>query len=465
MIATKYKILPLLLLPLLPACKTVTEQVSPNAEEALPDSRGTFLESEPQDSQPLNEDWWTLFKDPTLNNLIEQLNQANPDAQAALARVDQSFSVLGITRSALLPTLRGEASAGQRKDSINNLLFPISSPEYDRFAIGLSTSWEIDIWGRVKSSAKRDKFTAEGEEATYRGLVLSLQASLAQQYFAYQAARKELTYLERSRDLAAEKLKMEETRLSIGEGLQSDVSQAQSDLQSTESALEAAKRNIGKLQHALAILVGTLPSKFPEIETHSPAVPKIPVGLPSDLLVHRPDLLSVDRQLRSAAAQVGIRKVDFLPKITLLGNGGYASLNEENLFEKNSELFDIGPQISIPVFQYKYRKFLILQAKSKFQEIAANFKSTFLNAVKEVDDALLEVHSYTRELQLQRQTLAATTLSAQAAKDRYDTGLTDYFDFITAEQIRLQSAAQEANLSAEQLNATVRLIQALGGKW
>ena len=461
----KYNIILLLLLPLLPACKTVTEQLSPNPEDSLPDSQGTFLESAPQDAEPFTEDWWTLFQDPTLNQLIEQLNQANPDAEAALARVDQSFSILGITRSSLLPTIRGEASGGKRQDSVNNLLFPISSPNYERYSIGLSTEWEIDIWGRVKSSARRDQFSAESQAATYNGLLLSLQASLAQQYFAYQALRKELTFLKQSRDLAAEKLKMEETRLSIGEGLQSDVSQAQLDLQNTESALEAAKRNIGKLQHALSVLTGTLPSQLPEIENSQAEVPEVPVGLPADLLLHRPDLLSVDRQLRSVAAQVGIRKVDFLPKITLLGNGGFASLTEDNLFEKNSEFFDIGPQVSIPVFQYKYRKFLILQAKSQFKEVAANFKSTFLKAVQEVDDALLEVHSYTRELTLQRETLASTTLSAQAAKDRYDTGLTDYFDFITAEQIRLQTSAKEATLSAEQLNATVRLIQALGGKW
>ena len=114
-------------------------------------------------------------------------------------------------------------------------------------------------------------------------------------------------------------------------------------------------------------------------------------------------------------------------------------------------------------FSYRLRQSVLRQAKARYRESASKYQSTFLNAVREVDDSLLDLKSHTRELKLQLQTLESTTLSAQAAKDRYNTGLTDYFDYIIAEQIRLQTAARKATLTAEQLSASVRLIQALGG--
>jgi multidrug efflux system outer membrane protein len=458
----------LLALYLLPACKTVTEQLSPDPAQSIPESKGTFRqagEDSPPATQALEKPWWELFKDSSLDQLIASLNDSNPDAKAALARVDQSLAVLGITRAKILPTVTGTSLAGSRQDSLNNLLFPIASPNYDRFSIGLNATWELDLWGRVQATAKSDRYLASAEDASYRSLLLSLQANLARQYFAYQANHAQLEYLQKSHDLAQENLKMHQARLDIGEGRQSDVSKALQELQDTASALELAKRNTGKLHHSLAILTGVLPSSFEVPQGPFPLPPAIPAGLPSALLSRRPDLISADNQLRSAAIRVGLGKVDFLPKFTILGNAGYASLSEGNLFEKASEFFDYGPKVDIPIFQYQLRKHAVGQAKARFTEQAAHYQSAFLNAVREVDDALLDLKSYSRELAHQRQTLDSTTLSAKAAKASYDTGLTDYFDYILAEQIRLQSAAREATLTAEQLSASVRLIQALGGNW
>ena len=455
------------LIGLLSGCKTVTDHLTPEVHDHQPNAEGTYLQDRGSNKEqvPLTQEWWKLFNDPALDDLIEQLNVSNPDASAALARANQSFAALGISRAPTLPTIRGEGGVGTRQDSINNLLFPIENNKYDRFSLGLTTSWEIDLWGRVRSSVKRDKLAAESQANNYQSLLLSLQASLAQQYFAYQASSMEHKLLSESRQLAAEYLELEKQRFEIGEANQTELAQAQITLQNAESALETSKRNTGRLQHSIAILVGKLPADLGEIKTSEPNIPQIPLGLPSDLLLQRPDLLAADRQLRSAATQVGIRKVDFLPKFTLIGNGGYSSLNSDNLFDKNSEFFNIGPNLDIPIFQFGLRKSVVKQAKAQMKEAAANYKSTFLTAVKEVDDALLDLKSYNREHTQQRQTLSATNLSSTAAKARFDTGLTSYFDYISAQQTKLQAEARNAILSAEHLNASVRLIQALGGKW
>ena len=450
------------------SCKTVTEHLSPDPEEVFPDSTGKFLQAD-KDSTPQTEriegDWWKIFKDPQLDQLINRLNTYNPDAKAALARYEQSLAVLGITRSKILPTIRGNGSIKTRQDSVNSLLFPISSPNYDQYSIGLNATWEIDLWGRVQASSKNDRFLAESEEANYEALLLSLQATLAQQYFAHHANHSQQTLLQQSRNLASENLQLHQARLDIGEGRQSDVSKALQELQETEAALELAKRNTGKLHHSMAVLLGQLPSNFSPPKDISPTLPQVPTGLPSELLARRPDLLSAEQQLRSAAIRVGLTKVEFLPKFTLVGNAGYGSLTEDNLLKRASELYDYGPQLDLPIFSYRLRQSVLRQAKARYRESASNYQSTFLNAVREVDDSLLDLKSHTRELKLQLQTLESTTLSAQAAKDRYNTGLTDYFDYIVAEQIRLQTAARKATLTAEQLSASVRLIQALGGSF
>ena len=447
-------------------CRSVTERMSLDADEGIPPAEGVYRHSTDTVDPLMIEEWWTLFNDPTLDALIVKLNAANPDAAAALARVDQSYAAMGITRGPTYPTIRGNVSGGRRRDSINNLLFPIATPEYNRFMLGASATWELDLWGRVRASVKRDRLRAEAEAVNYYDVLLSLQASLAQQYFAHRAAQTESNLLQQSRDLAAEHLKMQEARLRVGQGIQSDVSNAKLELQNAQTALEASKRNTGKLLHAIAILTGTMPSKLPAMNpTPLPAVPEVPAGLPSDLLARRPDLLAAERQLRSAAVQVGIRKADFLPKISLVGSGGVASLKANNLFEADSGTFDLGPEVDIAIFQYKLRKNAVAQAKAQFREAAEKFRSSFLTAVKEVDDALLDANSYTREHALQRDALQSATESALAAWDRFDIGLTNYFDFISAERTRLQAAAREATLTSECLLASVRLIQALGGSW
>jgi len=458
----------LLLLPFIISigCRSVTEQMSPDASEKIPAAAGSFKHADSTPGRRDNSEWWTLFNDPTLNQLIVKLNATNPDVEAALARIDQSFAAMGITRSPTYPTVRGNISGGRRRDSVNNLLFPIATPKYNRFMLGASASWELDLWGRVRASVKRDRLRAEAEAVNYHNVLLSLQASLAQQYFAHCAAHTELNLLQQSYDLATENLEMQKARLRIGQGVQADVANAQLELQNAATALEASRRNTGKLLHAIAVLTETIPSELSDLEPALlPIIPDIPVGLPSDLLVLRPDLLAADQRLRSAALQVGIRKADFLPKISLSGGGGIASLKANNLFAADSTLFDLGPEVDIGIFQYRFRKAAVTQAKAQFREAAANFKAAFLTAVKEVDDALLEARSYSREITLQRLAQQAATEAAEAARKRFDTGLTNYFDFIAAERVRLQTAARESTLTSERLLATVRLIQALGGSW
>lgn len=454
-------------------CRSVTERMQPTQDKAVPATDGTFLHADntrpPTAPVHDGEHWWAVFQDPALDELMKQVAASNPDVAAAAARVDQSLAVLGTTRSARSPVLRGDASLGERRDSLNNLLFPLASPQYERYRIGLSASWEVDLWGRVRSMTKRDALQAEAAAATHANVLLSLEAMLAQQYFAYRSSGNELALLGEAVRVWEENLALEESRLQLGAGVEAEVARAQLRLHNAQTGLESARRSSGKFLHAMATLTGTLPSKLAEkLEPQAgspPLPPTIPAGLPSSLLTRRPDLLAADRRLQSAAVQVGIRRADFLPKLTLVGNGGFASLRAEKLFEADGTFFDIGPQLDIPLFQGSARKSAVEQARAQWREAAAVYQSAFLTAVREVDDALLEVKSLGRELDGQLLAVKAAASASAAARDQFDTGLGRYGDFLVAEQTRLENRIRENALHSERLLASIRLIQALGGSW
>jgi multidrug efflux system outer membrane protein len=314
---------------------------------------------------------------------------------------------------------------------------------------------------------KRDRFRAEAAAVDYHDIILSLQSALARQYFAYRAADTELTLLRTIHQRETEKLKLVEARVTFGQAVKSDLARATIALQETGVAVEGAERNSGKMLHAIAVLTGSLPSELGRLtDSRIELAPAdIPAGLPSELLGQRPDLISADRKLRAAATQVGVRRADFLPKITLLGSGGIASLKAGSLFDADSVFFDIGPQIDIPIFQGSVSRSAIAQARAQFREAAANYRSTFLTAVREVDDALLDAKSYAREIAQQRAATASALEAADAAKDRHETGIGSYADYLNAEQTRLRSVIRENAVTSEQRLASIRLIQALGGSW
>jgi multidrug efflux system outer membrane protein len=456
---------------ILSGCVSFTESRIPSSDSGVPQAPVKFLNDELEDegAVPSTAEWWRIYNDPTLESLIQQLEAANPALEAALARRDQSFAVLGITRTALLPAVDGELSTGRRRDSLNNLLFPISTSEYDHHLVGVSASWELDLWGRVRATVKRDRFSAQTMEFNVQDLRLSLQANLARQYFAARTAQVELEILQDTLRIREENLKIQESRLLLGTGVEVDVARARVQFHNARAAKESSIRNLGKVRHSIAVLIGIAPidfdKQFPLNDKASFRVPRIAVGLPSSLLKRRADLRAADRTLRSAATQLGIRHADFLPKITLHGAGGRASLSADNLFQPDSALFDVGPRVSIPIFRGRIRKFALAQAQANWREASANYRGAFLTAMREVEDALLNLQSLARESSALKEAGKAANLAAVAARKRHDSGLASYFEFIDAERDRLRVRLAENILLGEQQATSVSLVQALGGSW
>lgn len=451
----------------LAGCGTLAQQLSP--KDAPPKAPNAYRRGDPallpSSAPSLKSAWWKRYGDKRLNALVEAMHKDQPDLKAAYARLEQSHAVLGQTRAGLWPTVRGEASSKRRRDSINELLFPIDEPEYDRYRLGTTVSWEMDLWGRVRGMAQRDRLLAAQQGELYQDTKLSLEANLARQYFAWRSACHEQHLLEEAIRVREDDLALQEARLELGSGVQVDVARSEVALREGQAAAESARRSIGKLEHALAILTGQAPSEFQALAKprHRLEAPDIPSGIPSDLLRRRPDLRAAESAWRAAATQVGVRATDFLPRITLTGSGGVASLKTSNLFASDSVFFDVGPEVSVPLFQAGTRRAAMREAKAAFQEQTARYRSALLTAVQEVEDALLDAQSLAREWQIQREAVKAAEGAASLARLRHERGLSSYFEVVEAEQDRLQAERAENALHGERFTTSVTLVQALGG--
>lgn len=410
--------------------------------------------------------WWKAFRDPVLDDLVARVEANNPEAKAALARVDQANAAMGVTNSRRFTSITGNALASQQQDSLNSLLFPIDEFRYDSYRVAVNASWEVDLWGKLRAAYRRDKFTAASAQADYEAALLSLQAAAARQYLALRFVEAEAAILAEGVAIRAEQLRLQESLAKRGAGIESDVARARAELESTRSEAQGLERVSGKLEHAIAILAGEAPADLRPNRGPAVRLPGIPSGVPSDLLARRPDLASADAKLRAAAEHVGVRKADFLPSVRLTGTGGIASLDTKNLFtSQDSLLYNLGPQIDIPIYRAGLKGSAVEQARAAWREAVESYRAAFLKAVGEVEDSLLDLTVLDRQIATQQSAVSAAAETARVSQTRFDRGLVSYFEVVDAQRALLQARRVENALKGQRAAASVQLIQALGGKW
>lgn len=410
--------------------------------------------------------WWKAFRDPVLDDLVARVEANNPEAKAALARVDQANAVMGVTGSQRFPSVTGEALAAKQQDSLNNLLFPIDEFRYDRYRVAVNASWEVDLWGKLRAAYRRDKFTAESTRSDYEAALLSLQTAAARQYFALRFVESEAAILADGVKVREEQLRLQESMAKRGAGTDADVARAAAELESTRAEAIGLERIAGQLEHAIAILAGEAPADFRPGRGPAVRLPNIPSSLPSDLLARRPDLRSADAKLQAAAQQVGVRKADFLPSVRLTGTAGLASLDTDDLFtSQNSLLYNLGPQIDIPIYRAGLRGSAVEQASAAWREAVENYRAAFLKSVVEVENSLLDLAVLDRQIGAQQRAVAAANEAVSTSQKQFDNGFASYFEVVDAQREVLRARRVENALHGERAAATVQLIQAVGGKW
>jgi multidrug efflux system outer membrane protein len=432
------------------------------------ESLGEWKEGRPLDHVPKGA-WWEIFGDETLNDLQRRATAANQELKAAVARVDQARATARVARSELLPTLDANPSWTRQHYS------PNQNPSFgditaSTFSAPLDLSYEIDLWGRVRRGFEGARADAQASLGDFYHVLLTLQADVAQNYFALRALDAEIATVTSTVSLRKEQVQLVRSRFEGGIGNELDVSRAETELATTEAeAAQLAKRR-AELENALAVLVGESPVTFQLAALNEadqqwhPVPPVVPAGLPAELLERRPDVATAERQLAAANARIGVAKAAFFPVLRLTGSGGYLSGEVDNLFNWDSRVWSIGPSLSLPIFAGGRNKANYNRSKAAYEESVANYRQRILVAFGEVESSLAGIRHLGDQAAAQARAVTNARRAAELAGERYRAGIVSYLEVVDANREALQAERGRAQLAGLR-RAAVQLVKALGGGW
>jgi len=447
-----------------PDYQTPTNVIPANYKAA---DLGAWKEGKPLDSVPKG-NWWEVFGDAGLNALETQALQANQELKAAVARVDQARDTARVARGDLLPAVSLNPSFVREGYSPNaNPSFgPLTA---NTFSTPLDLSYEVDLWGRVRRQFQGAHAEAQASLADYYNVLLTLQADVAENYFALRSLDAEIATVRGTVDLRREQVRLVQSQLEGGIGSELEVAQAQTEQATTEAEAAALAHQRDELEDAIAILAGKNPAGFKLAAVAdanwNPGPPEIPAGLPSDLLEHRPDVAKAERQLAAANAKIGVAKAAFFPVLTLTGSAGYLSGDLSSLFNWDSRTWSIGPSLSLPLFAGGRNRAGYKYAQAAFLESVALYRQQVLVAFGEVEDSLSGINHFAVQAEAQQRAVTSARRAQELATQRYRSGLVAYIEVVDASRDALTAERANAELAGQRLIATVQLIKALGGGW
>ena len=462
--------LALALLIILSACNIGPKYNKPSTpvppaykELGAPNVEGDWKPAQPGDSLARGK-WWERFDDPQLNDLEAKLNISNQNIAAAAANVQAARAMVREARAQYFPTVT--ANPGITNSRLSTAFGQSVGFTYSTFALPLDASWEPDLWGRIRKTVNATTFSAQASVADLENTRLSAQAELAADYYELRAqdALKQLL----DSTLSAYRETFELTRDLYNSGLGNDeaVAQAEAQLKTTQ----AQDTNLGVLraqyEHAIALLAGQPASTFSLSAAALKATPpRIPIGLPSELLERRPDIAAAERAVAQANAQIGIAQTAFFPSVTLSASAGLQSLSIAKWLQWPSRIWSVGPALAQSIFDAGLRKATVQQYQASYDQTVANYRQTVLIAFQQVEDNLAALRILTQVIEQQDSAIEAADRSLQEAKVRYRAGIDPYLNVIAAQTTLLNDQQAAVTFRMQQMVACVQLIRAIGGGW
>ena len=420
----------------------------------------------PADVLPRGE-WWTLYGDPQLDALVERLNLSNQNLAAAEAQYRQARALVRGARSQLFPTVGagvGATRAGSGAGSSSTITQGSGiSESYDA---GLDASWELDIWGRLRRNLEANRANMQASAADLAAVRLSLQSELVQTYLQLRVLDEQQRLLDQTVAAFERSLRLTENQYRAGIVPRSDVSQALTQLRSTQAQAVDLEWQRAQLEHAIAVLVGVPPSELGIAATPDiPRLPDVPVILPSQLLERRPDVAAAERNVIAANAQIGVAEAAWYPDLTLSASGGYRNSSFSNLISLPNRYWSLGPQLAVTLLDFGARRADLEQAEAAYDQTVATYRQTVLDSFREVEDSLVQLRVLAREAVVQREALEAAQESLRLIENQYRAGTVDFLSVVTVQTTALNNERTNLTLLGDRLIASVQLIAALGGGW
>ena len=413
--------------------------------------------------------WWEIYGDPQLNALEDRVTVSNQNLKAAFARLQQARAQTRIQRSYLFPTLTAGPRAIRERQSTNSPAYSTTKPATGNdFTLEGDLSYEIDVWGRIRNLVAAARAGEQASAADLAALDLSLHAELASDYFTLRSEDAQQELLDRTATDYQAALGLTQSLFDGGAAAEADLDQAKAQVQTALTQAADNRLRRAQTEHAIAVLLGELPSTFRlDPQSLEPAVtpPPLDPGLPSQLLERRPDVAAAERRVAAANAQIGVARAAYFPVFSLAALVGFESTKTANLLTAPSRVWSVGPQGVLTVFDGGLHRAQSAQAHAAYDEQVADYRSTVLTAYQDVEDNLAALRQLEQESTTEAAAVVATTGALEQAQARYAGGIVTYLEVVVAENAALTARLSAADIQLRRMVASVQLVKALGGGW
>lgn len=448
--------------------------------------------------------WWETFHDEKLNVLVRRAMEDNLDLQRAALRIRQARAERAALFGGLFPTINADGSYTHARQSENGVTSAFAgggaaaggaptggggggggssapgangSPavpgadisEFNLYQVGLDASWEIDLFGKVRRGVEAANAQVQAAVEDRRDVLVSLLGEVAVNYVELRAAQRRLDIAKTNVAAQSKTRELVYSRYKQGLTNKLDVDRADAEVASVQAQIPSLETRVGQAIHQLSVLVGERPTELvAELNTTAPLPPTpdtVPIGLPSDLLFRRPDLRRAERQLASATAQIGVAEAQLYPSISLTGSIGYQSLEPGTLLDYHSRFYSFGPSVTIPIFQGGKLRAQVKVQEARTQEAVLQFKQAVLNALKDVENALIAYAKNQQRVEYLARAVRGNEQALNVAVDQYKQGITDFLTVLDAQRQLLTSQDNLAQAASDVDTSLVSLYKALGGGW
>ncbi len=411
-----------------------------------------------------NLNWWELFGDEQLNALVRIALEQNQDMAIAISRIEEARAALGFVRSDQYPQF--EVSAGANRGNAipgTSVITPINN----NFVLAGNLSFELDLWGKLRRSTEAAQAELLATVDAGNSVLITLISDVASAYLLLLDLDTRVAIAERTLDTRIESLGIIQARFDRGTVALIDVNQAQIEKFDAEAQLVALQREDVQVENLLNILLGQHPGTIEreQRDIYSLEPLKVPAGLPSELLERRPDIRVAEQQLVAQTARIGVAEAIRFPSLSLTGSLGLASDELSGFFSSDNKTWGLSAGLIAPVFNAGRNKRRVEVEVARTEQALLNYQQTVLQAMREVEDSLVGVHTYKREVMARESQQKAATSAAMLSRARYNGGVTSYLEVLESERSLFRAELLASSTRREQLVSYVTLYKALGGGW
>jgi NodT family efflux transporter outer membrane factor (OMF) lipoprotein len=456
-----------------PTYRTPSAALAPGFKETPPASftaQDGWKAGAPSDAQ-LKGDWWSMFGDQPLNDLEAQVDGANQTIKSAEANFRAARAQIGVAKSFEAPTIGVGPSISSVRDSANQPYFSrtLANNGVGNFNLPVDLNYEVDLWGRIRRGVTSAREQAQASNSDLENVRLSLHAELAMDYFGLRIDDAQTRLLDDTVKAYEAALQLTKDRFEGGVSPQSDVTQAQTQLDQARVQRTDLEVQRAQFEHAIAVLIGKPPAELTLAPVgtgpQSPALPNIPGMVPATLLERRPDIAGFERRMASANEQIGIAQAAFYPTLSIGASGGFQGTSALNWFTWPSRFWAVGPTLSETLFDGGRRKATKRMTVAQYDGTVADYRQTVLTAFQQVEDNLAALRVLEHEAQQQQQATASAKQSLDLFETRYEGGVDTYLQVVTWQTAALNNERNDLDILQRRLDASVLLIKALGGGW